>query len=70
MPPAKSLEAFPYFYSPGSTIASPETLIHKAFRRRQATRGWRVHKDKTEFGESILITALHDATGEVVDFPK
>ena len=32
--------------------------------------GWRVRKDKTKFWGSILITALHDESGQVVGFSK
>ena len=63
---------FRIFYSPEDQQTHlPETLIHKAFVEGKASHeGWRVRKDKSKFWGSILITALHDASGRVVGFSK
>jgi PAS domain S-box-containing protein len=49
----------------------PEFLIQKATEQGKALHeGWRVRKDRTKFWGSILITALHDESGQVVGFSK
>ena len=49
----------------------PEKLIRIAAEQGKTTHeGWRVRKNKTKFWGSILITALHDAAGNVVGFSK
>jgi PAS domain S-box-containing protein len=49
----------------------PEQLIFRAAREGKATHeGWRLRKDGTAFWGSIVITALHDAGGQVVGYSK
>lgn len=49
----------------------PERLIATAVSTgRAAHEGWRVKKDGSRFWGSIVITALHDATGRVIGFSK
>ncbi len=49
----------------------PEQLIDQAAREGKAIHeGWRLRKDGTAFWGSIVITALHDASGEVIGFSK
>jgi PAS domain S-box-containing protein len=49
----------------------PESLINKAAATGKAAHeGWRVKKNGTRFWGSIVITALHNETGEVIGFSK
>lgn len=49
----------------------PEQLIDRAAREGKAVlEGWRLRKDGSAFWGSIVITALHDAEGQVVGFSK
>ncbi|HET6255251.1 MAG TPA: PAS domain S-box protein [Puia sp.] len=49
----------------------PEQLIDRAVREGKAIHeGWRLRKDGTAFWGSIVITALHDANGQVIGFSK
>lgn len=49
----------------------PQLLIKQAAEKGKAvSEGWRVRKDGSHFWGSILITALHNASGEVIGFSK
>lgn len=63
---------FRIFYRPQDREAGlPEQLIELAAREGKAVHeGWRMRKDGTAFWGSIVITALHDASGQVVAFSK
>jgi PAS domain S-box-containing protein len=63
---------FRMFYRPEDREASlPEKLIDEAARSGKAIHeGWRLRKDGTAFWGSVVITALHDAEGQVVGFSK
>jgi PAS domain S-box-containing protein len=63
---------FRIFYLPQDREAGlPEQLIERAAREGKAVHeGWRMRKDGTAFWGSIVITALHDASGQVVAFSK
>lgn len=63
---------FRVFYTPEDQEAHlPEQLIGRASQEGKAVHeGWRRKKDGTVFWGSVVITALHDASGEVVGFSK
>jgi len=63
---------FRIFYIPSDREAKlPEMLLEQATREGRARHiGRRVRKDGSVFWGSILITALHNAEGEVVGFTK
>jgi PAS domain S-box-containing protein len=49
----------------------PDHLIDQANREGKAVHeGWRIRKDGSAFWGSIVITALHDESGQVVGFSK
>jgi PAS domain S-box-containing protein len=49
----------------------PEQLIDLAVKDGKATHeGWRLRKDGTAFWGSVVITALHNSSGQVVAFSK
>ncbi|HEX9981053.1 MAG TPA: PAS domain-containing sensor histidine kinase [Flavobacterium sp.] len=49
----------------------PESLLEQASKEGKATHeGWRIKKDGSRFWGSIVITALHDAAGEIIGFSK
>ncbi|HYE54692.1 MAG TPA: PAS domain S-box protein, partial [Chitinophagaceae bacterium] len=63
---------FRQFYTEGDRRDHlPERLLNQAVENGRATHeGWRVRKDGTLFWGNIVITALHDDTGDVVGFTK
>jgi PAS domain S-box-containing protein len=63
---------FRIFYLPQDREARlPEQLIEQAAREGKAVHeAWRMRKDGTAFWGSIVITALHDESGQVVAFSK
>ena len=63
---------FRIFYLPADRQAGlPEKLIEQATKEGRATHiGRRVKKGGAIFWGSILITALHDDSGEVIGFTK
>ncbi len=63
---------FRIFYMPSDRQAGlPEQLIALAVKEGRARHiGRRVKKDGTIFWGSVLITALHDDSGEVIGFTK
>jgi PAS domain S-box-containing protein len=63
---------FSIFYLPSDRQANlPQKLIAQARKEGRARHiGRRVRKDGTTFWGSILITALHDDSGEVIGFTK
>jgi PAS domain S-box-containing protein len=63
---------FRIFYLPQDRQAGlPEKLIEHAKKEGRARHiGRRLRKDGTIFWGSILITALHDDSGEVIGFTK
>ena len=63
---------FRIFYTKEDREAGlPEKLVAEATRKGKAVHeGWRVRKDGTTFWGSIVITALHDADGNVIGFSK
>ncbi len=60
------------FYSPEDRLAGrPEKLLAIAARdNRVEDEGWRVRKDGTRFWADVVITAIRDASGEVLGFLK
>lgn len=49
----------------------PESLLQQAYDKGKATHeGWRIRKDGSRFWGSIVITALHDSSGEVIGYSK
>jgi PAS domain S-box-containing protein len=49
----------------------PEMLIQEATEKGKASHeGWRVRKDGTTFWGNIVITALHDESGNLIGFSK
>ncbi|OQP64075.1 hypothetical protein A3860_21955 [Niastella vici] len=49
----------------------PDRLLQAASTTgRAAAEGWRVKKDKSLFWASVVITALHDESGEIIGFSK
>jgi PAS domain S-box-containing protein len=49
----------------------PEILLHEAITKGKATHeGLRVRKDGTKFWGSIVMTAIHDVSGEITGFLK
>jgi PAS domain S-box-containing protein len=49
----------------------PEQLLETARRDGRVTHeGWRVRKDGTEFWGSVVITALHNSSGDIIGFSK
>jgi len=63
---------FRIFYSEEDRKAQvPERLIRTARENDKASaEGWRVRKDGSVFWGSIVITALHDETNQVIGFTK
>ncbi len=63
---------FRMFYTPDAQRAArPEHELEVA--RRDGSyeeEGWRVRKDGTQFRANVVITAIRDATGELVGFAK
>ena len=58
------------FYTPDERH-KPNVLLETAVRDgRVEDEGWRVRKDGTRFWADVVITALRDATGELVGFAK
>ncbi|HEU5147273.1 MAG TPA: PAS domain S-box protein, partial [Chryseosolibacter sp.] len=48
-----------------------DRLLNEARKNGKVSHeGWRVRKDGSQFWGSIVITALHDATGKVIGFSK
>jgi PAS domain S-box-containing protein len=60
------------FYPPEDVLAGkPRRLLDIAIREgRVEDEGWRVRKDGTRFWADVVITALHDDSGELVGFAK
>src|SRR6185312_2473777 len=63
---------FSCFYPAEDQAAGlPEQLLNRARKEGKAVHeGWRVRKDGTRFWGSIVITALHDKSGQVIGFSK
>ena len=63
---------FRVFYTPEDKKAQlPERLIEQTIREgKSAYEGWQMRKDGTVFWANVVLTALHDDTGEVVGFSK
>jgi PAS domain S-box-containing protein len=63
---------FRIFYSNEDRASGlPDRLIQEARRTGKVTHeGWRVRKDGSRFWGSVVITALHNAHGEVIGFSK
>jgi len=63
---------FRVFYPPEDIAAGkPERELEEAIRvGRVEDEGWRIRKDGTRFWASVVITALHDASGRLVGFAK
>ncbi len=64
--------SFEVFYPEPDRLARlPQKLLNDARTTGRATHeGWRVRKDGSMFWGSIVITALHDNTGEIIGFSK
>lgn len=63
---------FRIFYTPEDQAARlPDRLLDRAKITGKAIQeGWRIRKDGTKFWGSITITALHDASHNVIGFSK
>jgi PAS domain S-box-containing protein len=63
---------FQIFYSDADRKENvPQQLIQEAKEHGKVVHeGWRVRKDGSSFWANVVITALHDAEGEVVGFLK
>jgi PAS domain S-box-containing protein len=63
---------FSVFYPPEDVAAGkPERELEQAIREgRLEDEGWRLRKDGTRFWANVVITALHDETGELRGFGK
>ncbi|GAA1946721.1 hypothetical protein GCM10009798_02160 [Nocardioides panacihumi] len=63
---------FRVFYPPEDQAAlHPEHNLEVALREGSyAEEGWRVRRDGTRFWASVVITAVHDATGRHIGFTK
>src|SRR5213595_3010012 len=60
-------------FFPDDVAASgfPDRELEEAAQHGRAEdEGWRVRKDGSRFWANVIITALHDATGEVIGFAK
>jgi len=65
-------ESFSRFYPPEDiALGKPAWELKKAAREgRIETEGWRVRKDGTRFWADVVITAVHDAEGQLLGFGK
>jgi PAS domain S-box-containing protein len=65
-------KSFKLFYTKDDVDRGlPDKLLAEAeLKGRATTEGWRKRKDGSKFWGSILITALHDAKGELIGFSK
>jgi len=65
-------KSFRLFYLPEDIERGlPESLLNEAREKGKATNeGWRKRKDGTKFWASVVITALHDPSGNVIGFSK
>ncbi|RZJ31374.1 MAG: PAS domain-containing sensor histidine kinase [Flavobacterium sp.] len=63
---------FNIFYLPEDRENNlPQKLLAEATVKNKATHeGWRVRKDGSRFWGNIVITALHDDTGNIIGFSK
>ena len=63
---------FRIFYRPEEQQAGhPEWVLATARRDgRYEEEGWRVRKDGTRFWANVVVTPLHDSTGELIGFAK
>ncbi|HYG39750.1 MAG TPA: PAS domain S-box protein [Cytophagales bacterium] len=65
----KNLEVF--YLDKDRAINLPGKLINEAKNNgKTAIEGWRVRKDGTQFYGSIVITAIHDKSGNIIGFTK
>jgi diguanylate cyclase (GGDEF)-like protein/PAS domain S-box-containing protein len=64
--------SFSRFYPPEDiALGKPAWELKKAAREgRIETEGWRVRKDGTRFWADVVITAVHDAEGQLLGFGK
>jgi PAS domain S-box-containing protein len=65
-------ETFARFYPPeDAALGLPEEELRTAtLNRRAEARGWRVRKDGTRYWADVVVTALHDDTGQLRGFAK
>ena len=63
---------FSVFYPPEDVAAGKpqRELAAAAQSGRAEDEGWRVRRDSTRFWANVVITALHDANGNVIGFAK
>lgn len=63
---------FRVFYDQKSQLDQlPEKLLNQARNEGKAyDKGWRIRKDRSAFGGSIVITAIHNEIGSVIGFVK
>jgi PAS domain S-box-containing protein len=63
---------FRIFYLPEDRANKlPEKLLERVIKEgKSAYEGWRVRKDGSTFWGSIVVTALHDESGEVIGLSK
>ncbi len=64
--------SFERFYPPEDVEAGlpADELRVARLNRRAESRGWRVRKDGTRFWADVVVTALHDRSGELRGFAK
>ncbi|TKK71708.1 PAS domain S-box protein [Ilyomonas limi] len=63
---------FGMFYTQADRDAQlPQQLIRQAINEGRATHeGWQMRKDGSVFWANVVVTALHDESGEIVGFSK
>jgi PAS domain S-box-containing protein len=61
---------FSVFYRKGERRAATRMLKQAATDGRAEVYGWRVRKDKTEFWAHVIVSAIHDESGELLGFTK
>ncbi|RYU96345.1 PAS domain-containing sensor histidine kinase [Emticicia agri] len=65
-------KSFSAFYPPQDKASGlPEKLLQEAISTgRVAHEGWRIRKDGSPFWANVVITAIHNESGEVIGFSK
>ena len=61
---------FSIFYPPEDAAKPAHELVVARTTGRHEEEGWRIRKDGSKFWASVIITAVHDATGQLAGFSK